>query len=112
MKELRKILSTEAKRWKKIYPEYKDSIWEGTLIGLPCLAMPYIAIPEEKCNDWGGEKVTKAWERIENMGFVSTKEVLLWSHFGLHTTTTGEERLLFTDMESLKEVGKDKNRNC
>ena len=83
MKKIRKILQTEAERWKKIYPQYKDSIWEGTLNELPCLAMPYIAlIPKERREDLRDE-IKKEMERLAKLGFVYDKTDTRWRHIRL-----------------------------
>jgi len=114
MKKIRKILQTEAERWKKIYPQYKDSIWEGILNELPCLAMPYIAsIPKERREDLRDE-IKKEMERLAKLGFVYNKTDTRWRHIGLRMNNKRKETIIFVDMESLEEVDEnlsDEKRN-
>ena len=107
MKKLREILQREAERWKTIYPQYKDSIWKGTLNDLPCLAMPYIAsIPKER-REGLRDEIKKEVERLATLGFVYRESDTRWRHIGLRMNDKKKEKIVFVDMESLKEVDKN-----
>jgi len=108
LKKLKQNRSTEAKRWKKIYPEYRLSIWEGTLNETPCLAMPYVAsIPKERRFEFWGE-IKNEMKRIATMGYLYNDDDTRWRHIGLRKDKQQKERVVFLDMESLEEAGEER----
>ena len=105
MEALKEILSTEAERWKEIYPEYKVAIWEGILNALPCLAMPYVAsIPMKRRNEVELlVKIETEAMRIAKLGYFC--DYICWRDIGLRLGNGGEEKIVFVDMERMIELG-------
>jgi hypothetical protein len=111
MEELKVNLSTEAERWKKIYPEYELPIWEGILNEMPCLVMPYVAsIPEKRRPSLKG-KIENEMKRITELGFSFNSEVISWRRIGLRMDVEEKETIMFIDIEWLTEADK-KRTSC
>jgi hypothetical protein len=77
-------------------------IWEGTLNGFPCLAMPFVAEISKQRYDELKSKVNAEERRLEVMGYFHTKENTAWHHYGLRLDTGGQEKYIFRDMEWLE----------
>ena len=104
MKNLIGILKREADTWKKVYREYKDSIWRSTLNGMPCLAMPYVASIPMSRRDELLPKIKDEMKRLAQLGYFYQHSEARWRHIGLRKDKNGNEKIVFIDMESLEKM--------
>jgi protein-tyrosine phosphatase len=96
------IRDDEAEIWKKSYPSFEKAIFSCELVGVPCLAMPYVApIPttRRKCLL---PKIRNELEKFAERGLAYRVSDLYWRYIGLRTDEEGKEQIILVDLESMR----------
>ena len=98
----------EAKKWKLFYPSYVMAVQSGELLGVPCLAMSYVAsFPSSRRLDLL-DKIQQELTRVAGMGYSYRETDLRWRHIGLRKDKNGNEIVILVDLESMDYCGDGK----
>ena len=98
----------EAKKWNLFYPSYAMAVQSGELLGVSCLAMPYVAsIPTSRRLDLL-DKIERELARFAGMGYSYRETDLRWRHIGLRKDKNGNEIVILVDLESMDYCGDGK----
>ena len=100
--ELGEQIAEEAKRWREIYPEYKKSIYEMKLNGLPCFAMPYVGSIKRSDRAKLIPSIREEMMRILDLGYKYNRKDIRWRHMGLRCDKESKTKLVFVDLESME----------